>query len=118
MIKKPAKFRVQVFMVIFCFMLGGGLSPKAVAVEDGFDWSRDDHKLHLGVCYGFSLTSTLVMRKAKIPRWQAVLFSSLGTLALAYGKEMLLDPEYQRGDMIANSLGIATQALVVFSFKL
>ncbi|MFM8270500.1 MAG: hypothetical protein ACKN9V_09960 [Pseudomonadota bacterium] len=111
------RFR-NVIILGMVLILGLGFSKRAQADDSSFNWSRDDHKLHVTSTFGISLATTMILRKAKIPRWQAVLFSSLGTMAFAYGKEKLVDPEYQRGDMIANSIGVATQALVVFSFGL
>jgi hypothetical protein len=68
--------------------------------------------------YGMSFTMTRMLTARKMPRWKAVFLSSLTTMAFAYGKEKLYDSTYQRGDMTANGIGVATQAVVVFSFQL
>lgn len=93
-------------------------ATRAHAEEDRFSFTRTDHQLHMLATYGMSFTLTRMFTARKMPRWKAVFLSSLTTMAFAYGKEKLYDPQYQRGDMIANGIGVATQAVVVFSFQL
>lgn len=68
--------------------------------------------------YAFSLSLTSLLTSRKVPRWKAVFLSSLATMALGYGKEKLVDTSYSPGDMVANSIGVGAQALVVFTFEL
>lgn len=104
-------FLLLLFQVVF-------LSRTAHAEEstDGFSFSHTDHQLHMLCTYGFSTTFSSFLISRKVPRWKAVLISSATTMALAYSKERWVDPHFDNSDMIANSVGVTTSALIVFSF--
>lgn len=95
-----------------------GTRSHASSSDDRFSLTRTDHQLHMLATYGISFTMTRMLTARKMPRWKAVFLSSLTTMAFSYGKEKLYDSTYQRGDMVANGIGVATQAVVVFSFQL
>lgn len=100
-------------------VLGLLLAPKqSFANHEEFSFRNADHQLHMVSTYGLSLSLTELIKSRKVSKWKAVLLSSLTTLALGYGKEKLVDPEYNDADMIANSVGVLTQAAVVFSFDI
>lgn len=107
------RFLVIILSVLILF------SPKQLRAHDHeFDIKTTDHQLHMLSTYAISLTFTSFLTSRKVPRWKAVLLSSLTTLALGYGKEKLVDSQYSPGDMIANGIGVGAQALVVFTFEL
>jgi hypothetical protein len=78
--------------------------------------SRDDKRAHMAASYGLFLTSSYYLEKKK-PEWsywKKTLISALGTLALGYAKESLIDDKNDSKDMLANTVGVA--AGVGFTF--
>lgn len=71
----------------------------------------------MAAAYGCSLTSTLLLEKYRVSRAPAVLWASLFTLALGTAKELLVDSTHSPGDQLANAIGVAGSAAMVFTFE-
>lgn len=71
----------------------------------------------MAAAYGSALTSTLLLEKYGVSRAWAVVAASLFTVALGTGKELLIDDAYSPGDQVANAIGIAGSAAMVFTFE-
>jgi|688.fasta_scaffold262468_3 hypothetical protein len=109
--------KIKFFWILLVFSLNVA-SQRAIANHEEFSLKNSDHQLHMLSTYGLSLTFTELLQSRKVTKWKAVFLSSLATMALGYGKEKLVDSEYNDADMIANSVGVLTQAVVVFTFDL
>jgi hypothetical protein len=88
------------------------------ARADELDLFAVDKEAHVAVSYGLSLSGTLVLRRAGVPRWQSVAIAAAATLALGAFKELALDDPGSWGDMGANTLGVAGSAAFVFALEL
>jgi hypothetical protein len=104
------------FFVLFGLAFAAFFPPPARAI-DSFSFKQIDKQLHMSASYGLALTGTRFLQTKKIPRWEAVVYASLITLAVGASKELFLDSTFSSGDMLANSIGVATSALVVFTFE-
>lgn len=109
------KLKILFLVFVLHLSFGTGLA-RAEESNGSFSFSHTDHQLHMLSTYGLSTTFSALLISRKVPRWKAVLISSLSTIALAYGKEKWVDPFYTDSDMVANSIGVAASALVVISF--
>lgn len=89
-----------------------------MASTDHFSLKRKDHQLHLITSYGISMTMTSILRKRGLNRLQAAFVSSAATMALGIAKESFMDDRGERGDIIANTIGIGMHAVVVYTFSL
>jgi hypothetical protein len=88
------------------------------AYADEFRLKSQDKQLHIAAAYGLSLTGTLLLeKKARLTRWQSVLYASLFTMLVGTGKELLVDGEYSAGDQWGNLIGTAGSAAMVFTFE-
>ncbi len=87
------------------------------AASDPFSFKQTDKQLHMAASYGLSLTGTRFLETKQFPRWEAVLYASLFTLTVGAAKELFIDPAPSGGDMIANLIGTAVSAGVVFTFE-
>lgn len=85
---------------------------------DGFSARDVDKQAHMAVSYGLTLSSSVVMRRYGVRRWQAVAIAAAATLVLGTFKELVLDDPYSWGDQLANTIGTGTAAAVVFTFRL
>ena len=88
------------------------------ARADDFDPRDYDKIAHMSVSYGITLTVAVVARRYEMKRWQAVLLGAATALVLGTGKELIHDDHYDWGDQAANTIGAATAAGVVFTFRL
>ena len=77
-----------------------------------------DKAAHAFGSYSLSLTTSLILRKLDVARWQAVLIGGASTLALGTFKELVLDERYSWLDQAANASGVAASTLFVFTFEL
>jgi uncharacterized protein YfiM (DUF2279 family) len=102
----------------FLFLIMSLLSSEAFAANtpDVFSFSRMDHQLHFVTSYALSLSGTTYLMKRGMPQKKALLISSLTVFAIGMGKEFLYDNRYEKGDIVANSLGILTQSIFVIHF--
>lgn len=103
---------------LFLFLLVAATLINKECSADSFSINRTDHQLHSLASYGISLTLTRFMESRSVPRWESVLLSSLITLGIGAIKERFIDSTFSPGDMIANGVGVTTQAIAVFSFEL
>lgn len=95
--------------VLFC--------PFLVRADDHvLNLSKKDQQLHFGASFGIALTSTLILENYQVPRGQAILYGSLISLAVGAAKEYAYDKKASQGDMAANVAGIASSALLVWTF--
>jgi len=93
-------------------------SPTSKA-EDRFSFSANDKQAHMLGSYGLAFTGTAVLKRhTKMSRLEAVLWSSAATFALGTIKETLIDKTFSSSDMLANTIGVATSAMVVITFDL
>ncbi|MBA3499029.1 MAG: YfiM family protein [Myxococcota bacterium] len=88
------------------------------ARADDFDPRDYDKIAHMSVSYGITLTIAVVARRYEMKRWQSVLLGAATALVLGTGKELIHDETYSWGDQAANTIGAATAAGVVFTFRL
>lgn len=88
------------------------------ARADSFDPTDYDKIAHMSVSYGITLTVAVVARHYEMKRWKAVLLGAATSLLLGTGKELVHDEEFSWGDEAANTIGVATAAGVVFTFRL
>jgi len=88
------------------------------ARADSFDPRDYDKQTHMAVGYGLTLTIAIVARHYEVKRWQAVLLGAATTLLLGTAKELVHDETYSWGDQAANTIGAATAAGLVFTFRL
>lgn len=105
------KARIILATLIMSFSSG------VAKADDSFSFSRNDHQAHIAASYGVALTSTLLLEKKGLSRWESVLYASLGTLTLGLAKELIMDDEASGGDMVANFIGTGLSAGVVFAFE-
>jgi len=90
----------------------------ARADSHGLSLRDVDKQAHVAVSYGLTLTGAVVLRRYRVPRWQAVLIAAAATLALGTFKELVLDDPYSWGDQGANTIGAAAAAGLVLAFRL
>lgn len=109
---------VKTIMASVLFLLVVFLSSARPTHADSFDAGETDKLAHMAAAYGLSLTGSTYLQTLGAPRWQAVLISSLATLAVGTAKELILDDSHSAGDQVANLIGVTTQAAVVFTFEL
>jgi VanZ family protein len=92
--------------------------PARPVRADSFDPTDYDKIAHMTTSYGITLTVAVVARRYEIKRWQAVLLGAATALLLGTAKELAYDDEFSWGDQAANTIGAATAAGVVFTFRL
>ena len=88
-----------------------------MAKADDFDLSKTDQQTHFAVSYGLAMTSTLILEKHNFPRPKSILYGSLITLSAGIAKEYAIDKVASRGDLMADALGTALSAGVVYYFE-
>ncbi len=94
------------------------LTASPTARGDTFRPTRLDHQAHMAVSYSLALTGALIAEhKVGLDRKTAVLVASLATLAVGGFKELVIDDPGEGGDMVANVIGTAGAAAVVFVFR-
>lgn len=92
-------------------------TPARADVGD-FRFTRVDHQAHMAVSYGLALTGTLILEhEIGLERHEAVLASSLTTLAIGLIKELVIDDAGDSSDLLANVIGIGAAAGIVFGFR-
>ena len=89
----------------------------AEAESDDLDLGDTDKQAHLLGGYALAFTATMIMRKEGVERPEAIMYSSLGVLALGAIKEYAIDDEASTNDQLANLLGAAISAGVVLTFN-
>lgn len=98
------------------FIFFSSIEAFAANSPDVFSIGRVDHQLHFTASYALSLTTTSFLMKRGVSQRKALLISNLSTLAIGLAKESLYDNRFEKGDMIANGLGVLTQSLFVIYF--
>lgn len=93
------------------------LAPRPASGDD-LDLGDVDKQAHVAVSYGLALTGQVVLRRHRVPRWQAAAIAAAATLAFGTFKELVLDKPYSWGDQGANALGVGLAVGVVFAFDL
>jgi len=88
------------------------------ASADDFDPRDYDKIAHMSVSYGITLSVAVVARHYEMKRWQAVLLGAATALALGTAKELVYDETFSWGDELANTIGAAGAAGLVFTFRL
>ena len=96
-----AKKLILVYFMLFMVSLMG-MEAKA----SDLDLSQDDKKLHMTASYGISVTSYMVYRSLDCTKTEAIIYSTLTTLAIGAAKEAS-DDRWDPHDMAANSVGTA-----------
>ncbi len=86
------------------------------ATEDEFDLRKVDQQAHFAVSYGLAMTSTLLFEKHQYPKTESILYGSLITMSVGFAKEYAIDKKPSEGDLIADVLGTALSAGVIFGF--
>ncbi|MDQ3370875.1 MAG: YfiM family protein [Myxococcota bacterium] len=112
--RRPHTLAAATFATLATLLVG----PPTSARADAFDPRDLDKQAHLAVSYGLTFTIAVVARHHDVPRWQAVAIAAATTLVLGTTKELVDDTGYSWGDQLANTIGTATAAIVVFSFEL
>lgn len=96
------------------FMLVGpahGLSDKRL------DLGRNDTQLHLATAFAASLAGTEFLEWRKMKTWKATALSSLAVAAASLIKEFAIDADASGNDLMADAIGIGTNAALQFSIK-
>ncbi len=90
----------------------------APARADSFSLRDVDKQAHVAVSYALTLTGSVVLRRFRVPRWQAVAIAAAATMVLGTFKELALDDEYSWGDQLGNGIGTSAAAVLVLSLRL
>lgn len=86
------------------------------AGDQEFDLRKVDQQAHLAVSYGLAMTSTMLFEKHQHSRLESILYGSLVTMTVGFAKEYAYDKKPSDGDLIADALGTALSAGIVYSF--
>ena len=86
------------------------------AADEEFDLRKLDQQAHFAVSYGLAMTSTLLFEKHQYSKLESILYGSLVTMSVGFAKEYAYDKRPSDGDLIADALGTALSAGVVYSF--
>lgn len=92
------------------------LTPVDAWSEDNLDAGEADKQAHALGGYSLAFTATMIMRKHGVDRSKAILYSTLGVLAVGAIKEYAIDDTASTNDQLANLLGAAISAGVVIAF--
>lgn len=92
------------------------LNPLKTLAADDFDLRRVDHQAHFAVSYGLAMTSTLLFEKHNFSRTESILYGTLITLSTGLAKEYAWDKTASQGDLVADALGTALSAGVIYTF--
>lgn len=112
------KYFPRPFFLVLVFVFTSNISIYSSKAGDTFSFKQIDKQLHMTASYGLSLTVTRWLETKQLPRWQAVLYSSLFTMAVGTSKELVVDSAFSGADILANAIGTATSAAIVFTFEL
>jgi hypothetical protein len=94
------------------------LSRPSAAWAEPLSLKDLDKQAHVAVSYGLTLSSTLVLRKAGLERWQAVSIAAATTMLLGTVKEVWIDDRYTWADQGANAIGTGLAVGFVFVLEL
>ena len=86
------------------------------AADEEFDLRKVDQQAHFAVSYGLAMTSTLLFEKHQYSKLESILYGSLVTMSVGFAKEYGYDKKPSDGDLIADALGTALSAGVIYSF--
>ena len=117
-LKKILRFSRQVCRLVSALVFISLFFESREICSDDFDIQSTDKQAHIAVSYGLALTSTLVLEKHEASLWKAVLYGTLFSLSTGLAKEYLIDKSPSAGDIIADGIGNAMSAGVVFTFEL
>lgn len=102
------KYILSIFLL---FALEKNLKAETFNIKD------KDKQLHIAASYGATLTGTLLFERAGFSRWTSLILAS--SLVMTYGlyKEQVIDKVASTPDILANTIGTGSAALMVITFK-
>ncbi|MGE0527342.1 MAG: hypothetical protein AB7G93_21925 [Bdellovibrionales bacterium] len=82
--------------------------------SSGTDLTRGDHQAHAAASFVINSGLYASMRRAGIPKSQAIFIAPALTLSVGVLKELVFDSKLERSDITADAIGTGASVVLVF----